>query len=156
MLQHIEEKGTNAVILIDLDARKEEREERLKHYNPFDTTKIFFMIQEMEAWIISQVYKIEEFGINEGLRRKKANEKIDNNSLIKNKHPEEIEKPSEKLDTILRQYFDVVKIRGGKEKLKGKRYLKAKDGAKLIGLLDLQSLMEYFDEARRLVDRIQE
>ncbi len=155
MLGHIEEEGTNAVILIDLDAPKEQREERLKHYNPFETTKIFFMIQEMEAWIISQVDKIEELGINEGLRRKRANEAIDNNSLIKNKHPEEISKPSEKLDTILRQYFDVVKIRGGKEKLKGKRYLKAKDGSKLIGLLELQFLMEDFDEVRRLMERIQ-
>jgi hypothetical protein len=155
MLKHIEEEGTNAVILIDLDAPKEEREERLKYYKPFDPTKIFFMIQEMEAWIISQVDKIEEFGINEGLRRKKASEEIKNNSLIKNKHPEEIGKPSDKLDTILRQYFDVVKTRGGKEKLKGKRYSKAKDGPKLIGLLELQFLMEDFDEARRLIDYIQ-
>ena len=68
---------------------------------------------------------------------------------------EEIEKPSEKLDTILRQYFDVVKTRGGKEKLKGKRYSKAKDGPKLIGLLELQFLMEDFDEVRRLIERIQ-
>jgi len=155
MLKHIEEEGTNAVILIDLDAPKEEREERLKQYNPFDPTKIFFMIQEMEAWIISQVDKIEEFGTNEGLRRKRANEEIKNNSLIKNRHPEEISKPSEKLDTILRQYFDAVKTRGGKEKLKGKRYSKAKDGPKLIGLLELQFLMADFDEAKRLIDYIQ-
>ncbi|MDY6803209.1 MAG: DUF4276 family protein [Cyanobacteriota bacterium] len=155
MLKDIEKEGNNGVILIDLDAPKEDREERLKHYNPFDTTKIFFMIQEMEAWIISQVDKIEEFGIYEGLIRKKANEDIKDNSLIKNKHPEEIEKPSKKLDTILRQYFDVVKTRSGKEKLKGKRYSKAKDGPKLIGLLELQVLMEDFDEAKRLIDRIQ-
>ncbi|MGK7905260.1 MAG: hypothetical protein AB4352_28395 [Hormoscilla sp.] len=59
MLEHIETRGTNAVILIDLDAPREQRDERLKGYNPFDTTKIFFMIQEMEAWILSQVDKIE-------------------------------------------------------------------------------------------------
>ena len=75
-------------------------------------------------------------------------------SVIKNQHPEEIKKPNEKLDTILRQYFDVVKIRRGKERKIGKRYSKAKDGPKLIGLLNLQILMQDFDEAKRLVDYI--
>jgi hypothetical protein len=154
MLEHIETQSINAVILIDLDAPKEKREERLHQYQPFDTSKIFFMIQEMEAWILSQIDKIEEFGKHEGLIRKRDNEVINNNALIKNQHPEQINKPSEKLDTILRQYFDVVKIRQGFERKKGKRYSKAKDGPKLIGLLDLQTLMQDFDEANRLIDYI--
>ena len=86
--------------------------------------------------------------------RKRDNEEISGNSLIKNKHPEQINKPSEKLDTIFRQYFDVVKIRRGFERKIGKRYSKAFDGPKLIGLLDLQTLMQYFDEAKRLIDYI--
>lgn len=154
MLELMETQEINAVILIDLDAPKEKRAERLNQYKPFDTRKIFFMIQEMESWILSQIDKIEYFGKTEGLIRKKNNEDINNNSLIKNKHPEEIQKPSEKLDTILRQYFDVVKIRRGKERKIGKRYSKAKDGPKLIGLLNLQILMQDFDEAKRLVDYI--
>ncbi len=154
MLDHIETQGINAALLIDLDAAKEKRDERLNQYKPSDTTKIFFMIQEMEAWILSQVDKIEEFGKNERLIRKRMNEDINNNSLIRNKHPEQINKPSEKLDTILRQYFDVVKTRRGKERKKGKRYSKTKDGPNLIGLLELQILMQYFDEAKRLVDYI--
>ncbi|MDM8522827.1 hypothetical protein QUF80_05585 [Desulfococcaceae bacterium HSG8] len=76
------------------------------------------------------------------------------NPLLKEKHPEQISKPSEKLDTILRQYFDVVKIRRNKERKSGKRYSKAKDGPKLIGLLELQILIQYFDEAKRLVGYI--
>lgn len=153
MLELIETQGINAVLLIDLDAPKEKKDERLNQYKPFDT-KVFFMIQEMETWILSQIDKIEEFGKNEGLIRKRNNEEINNNSLIKNKHPEQINKPSEKLDTILRQYFDVVKIRRGKERKIGKRYSKAKDSPKLIGLLKLPILMQYFDEAKRLVDYI--
>ncbi|KHD08791.1 hypothetical protein PN36_15025 [Candidatus Thiomargarita nelsonii] len=154
MLELMDTQEINAVLLIDLDAPKEKREERLNQYKPFDTSKIFFMIQEMEAWILSQIDKIEEFGKTEGLIRKRDNEDINNNSLMKNKHPEEINKPSEKLDTILRQYFDVVKIRRGFERKIGKRYSKAKDGPKLIGLLNLQILMQDFDEAKRLVDYI--
>ncbi len=155
MLEHIEKQGINGVLLIDLDAPKEQRLERLNQYEPFDTSKIFFMIQEMEAWILSQVDKIEEFARNEGLIRKRVNEDIQSNPLIKNIHPEAISKPDEKLDTIFRQYFDIVKIRGNKESRKGKRYSKTKDGAKLIGLLELKFLMRDFDEAQRLVDYIQ-
>ncbi len=151
MLEHIENQGINAVLLIDLDAPEEEKDERLNQYEPYDTTKIFFMIQEMEAWILSQTDKIEEFGRNEGLIRKRTNENIKENSLIRNMHPKEISKPSGKLGTILRQYFDVVKIRQGKERKIGKRYSKAKDGPKLIGLLELQILMQCFDETKRLI-----
>jgi len=154
MLKDIETRGINAVILIDLDAPKEKRYKRLERYRSFDTSKIFFMIQEMEAWILSQVDKIEEFGKNEGLIRKRTDEDMKNNSLIKNYHPEQIDKPSQKLDTILRQYFDIVKIRQGKPRKKGKRYSKTKDGPKLIGLLKLQTLMQDFDEAKRLLDYI--
>jgi hypothetical protein len=154
MLEQIETQGINAILLMDLDAPKEKIDERLNQYQPFDTSKIFFMIQEMEAWIISQIDKIEEFGKNEGLIRKRNNEAINNNSLIKNKSPEQIHKPSEKLDTIFRQYFDVLKIRKGKERKKGKRYSKTKDGPILIGLLNLEILMQDFDEADRLIDYI--
>jgi hypothetical protein len=152
MLEHIEKQGINGVLLIDLDAPKEQRVERLNQYEPFAPSKIFFMIQEMEAWIFSQVDKIEEFARNEGLIRKRVNEDIQSNPLIKNIHPEAISKPDEKLDTIFRQYFDIVKIRGNKESRKGKRYSKTKDGSKLIGLLELKFLMRDFDEAQRLVD----
>jgi hypothetical protein len=154
MLELMDTQGINAVLLIDLDAPKDKKDERLNQYKPFDTAKVFFMIQEMEAWILSQVDKIEEFGKDEGLIRKRTHEEISENSLLKNKHPEQIKKPSEKLDTIFRQYFDVLKIRRGFERKIGKRYSKGKDGPKLIGLLDLQTLMQYFDEAKRLVDYI--
>ena len=112
----------NAVLLIDLDAAKEEKDKRLnENYKNFDTPKIFFMIQEMEAWIISQPDKIEEFGENEGLERKKTDKGIKNSSLLKGKHPEQIRKPSEKLDTILRQYFICCKNNKRKQKAKKRK-----------------------------------
>ncbi len=75
MLEQIETQGINAVLLMDLDAPKEKIDERLNQYKPYDTSKIFFMIQEMEAWILSQIDKIEEFGKNEGLIRKRNSDK---------------------------------------------------------------------------------
>ncbi len=86
--------------------------------------------------------------------RKRNNEHINHNTLLKNKHPEEITKPGNRLVTVLRQYFDIVKIRRVKERKTGKRYSKAKDGPKLIGLLELGILMQYFDEAGMLIDYI--
>jgi hypothetical protein len=152
MLNHIEKKGINAVVVIDLDAPKSKKDERLQRYEVQHQDQIFFMIQEMEAWILSQVDKIEQFGANEGLIRKKRDEDIASNPLIKNRHPEEISKPSEKLDTIFRQYFDKLDRQG---RAKAIRYSKAKDGPKLIGLLELDVLMLHFDEVKRLVDYIQ-
>lgn len=155
ILKDIEIQDINSVVLIDLDAPKEKRDYRLSRYKPSDRKKIFFMIQEMEAWILSQTDKIEEFGRNEGLIRKKADEDIKTNKLLKDKHPEEIPKPvNVKLDTILKEYFDVVKIKRGKRRENAKRYSKAKDGPKLIGLLELQILMQDFDEASKLLDYI--
>ncbi len=154
MLDRIKSHKLNAVLLIDLDAPKEKRGERLHHYTPSDAAKIFFMIQEMEAWILSQPDKIEQFGKNEGLTRKKTDQDVSDNPLLKGKHPERISKPGEKLNTLLRQYFDVVKRRGGKERKIGKRYSKAKDGPRLIGLLELEMLMACFDEAATLINHI--
>lgn len=154
MLNYAKDQKINAAFLIDLDAPKEKRKERLSYYESSDVTKIFFMIQEMEAWILSQVDKIEEFGKNEHLERKKPDEHIAANPLIKNKHPEDIENPADKLNTILRQYFHENKIRRGTSKKSVKSYSKAKDAPKLIGLLELQRLMLCFDDANRLVGYI--
>jgi len=54
-LKKIEIQDSNSVFLIDLDAPKERKDERLAWYNPSFRKKIFFMIQEMEAWILSGV-----------------------------------------------------------------------------------------------------
>ncbi len=156
MLRYTETHKMTAVLLIDLDAPKEHRNERLSFYQPLDTTKIFFMIQEMEAWILSQPDKIETFGKEQGLIRKRIGEEIRNNPLIKNCHPEQISKPSQKLDTLLRQYFDDIRTRRNRVRKSGKRYSKAKDGPELIGLIELKRLIKDFDEAKRLIDYIQE
>ena len=150
-LAHIEKKGINAVLLIDLDGPKQLKKARIEKYADYNTEIIFFMIQEMEAWILSQTDKIEAFGKNEGLIRKKRERNIDNNPLLKGKHPETIEKPSTKLDTILRQNFQVSKKRQGKQIKTGKRYSKSKDAPKLIALLELGALMQTFDEVTGMI-----
>jgi hypothetical protein len=41
MLEQISTQCINAVLLIDLDAPKEKKDERLNQYKPFDTTNFF-------------------------------------------------------------------------------------------------------------------
>ncbi len=152
-LKSISEQKINGVILIDLDGPKNEKQARLKaNYYNLDTTKIFFMIQEMEAWILSQPSKIDDCLLKDGCIRKKQGEKIANNTLLKNKHPQDIEHPSDKLDTILSQYFDIIKKKRGKSKTSPKRYKKMKDGPNLIGHLILDELIICFDEVNLLID----
>jgi hypothetical protein len=156
MLECIEKEGINAVLLIDLDAPKEKKEERLNNYKPSDTTKIFFMIQEMEAWILSQPDKIKKFADEEGLIEGKSGKDINDDSSLEDKHPEQILKPKRVLKAIFKRYFYIEKYnrKKGINEIKKREYLEAKDGPKLIGLLELKMLIRCFDEAKRLIDYI--
>ncbi len=81
-LGFIQNKNIQAVLLIDLDAPKAEREKRLTYYKPFDTSNLFFMIQEMEAWILSQPEVIEKYAEDEEFKRKREEECLAENMLI--------------------------------------------------------------------------
>ena len=150
-LKKLIDEEIEGVILIDLDGPKNQKNDRLQSYLPLDTSRLFFMIQEMESWILSQPEKLDEHAANEGLTRKRINEEIKNDSLIRNTHPEELSDPSGKLNTLFRKYFSIEKNRRGKVKNKPKSYSKTKDGPKLIGLLNLDSLVKIFDEANSLI-----
>ncbi|MCB9234136.1 MAG: hypothetical protein H6581_20945 [Bacteroidia bacterium] len=150
-LQKLSLRKNAGIILIDLDGPKSEKGLRLEHYKPLDTSRLFFMVQEMESWILSQPEILSTYAKFEGLNFKKPDENLSDDSLIKNIHPEEISNPSEKLNTLFRKYFSELKIRGGKPKPKAKSYSKSKDGPRLIGLLNLDSIITDFDEAERLI-----
>jgi hypothetical protein len=150
-LKKIVDEGMNGVILIDLDGPRANRADRLQTYAPLDTSRLFFMIQEMESWILSQPEKLDEYGKKEGLTRKRPQEQIGDDGLIRGLHPEAIAHPSSKLNTILRKYFSIEKVRKGKKKSSPKTYSKTKDGPQLIGLLELNALKQVFDEVQRLI-----
>ncbi len=152
ILDKIGAQHNHAIILIDLDAPREKREERLNYYNPLYANRVFFMIQEMEAWILSQPDKIYLFSETEKLIRKNPEKKLEDSRFLKNRHPEQISIPSRVLDTLFRQFFDKVKIRQGSIRTTGKRYVKSKDGPKLVALLELENLMKCFDDVQKMVD----
>ena len=149
-LEKINAQNINGVLLIDLDGPKSIKAERLRNNYSSEPSKVFFMIQEMEGWIISQPEKIEEYARTNAFIFKRT-EPVRNNSLIFGIHPEEIVKPGNRLDTIFRQHFAQEK----RHKTKPKNYVKSKDGPALIGLLDLDNLFEVFDEVQNLINHIQ-
>jgi len=140
-----------ASLLIDLDGAKSEKEQRLNELEVTElSNRVFFMIQEMEAWILSQPAAIEKC-YEDRYYRKKGNVRIMDEELELFKvHPEEIKNPSFKLKVLLGKYYSEMK---GNVK-KTKKYGKLKDAPLLIENLDIIKLIETFDDLKLLKDHI--
>lgn len=142
----------NTFLIIDLDEPESTRNERLKSYEIEDSTnRIFFMIQAMEAWVLSQPevlekYVAKRYSIYTRRRKEKA---IENDAILKDKHPEDIEKPDKKLHTLLGRYF----LYSGKKKVKYQSKLTT--GADLLEFLDIQKLSETFTDVKKLLEAIE-
>lgn len=138
------------LILLDLDSPPSFRKQQLKI---FDLDKfseeVFFMIQKMEAWILSQPDKIEQCYAH--LKRRRPNDVIQNDPILKNKYPADIEHPDKKLNTILSRYFRYEK----KGQWKNKKYGKLKDAADLLALLDIKKLRTAFEDVDTLILKIE-
>jgi hypothetical protein len=116
--------------------------EDMKDFNISDDKKeyIFFMIQEMEAWFLKQLNCLDIWAEKEGYNRKQEGD-ISQHSLLKNKNIEEIKKPSDKLATILKVYFE--------KKGKPAKYGKLKTAPALLDALDTSSLLPLDNELQR-------
>ena len=139
----------NKFLLIDLEKPKSQKSEKLKELDLENLNTVFFMVQEMEAWILSQPEKIDEY-YSLKYKRKKLGDSIKNDKRLQSKHPEEICKPSSVLNIILKKYFSVEK-RG---KIKKKTYGKLKDAPELLSLLDAKVLKETFSDLSELINLI--
>ena len=102
----------------------------------------------MEAWIISQIDKIDLY-YNNKFHRKRENEKLSNHKSIKNKHPEDIIKPSKVLKIILGRYFSYRNNHN-----RNKKYSKLKDGADLLSNLNASELKTKFPDFNKLILKI--
>lgn len=108
--------------------------------------RIFFMVQEMEAWFLKQPECLNRWAIKEGYLRKKPNDPIENHSLIRGKNIEEISKPSEKLAILLRHYFEK---KQPNTKKKMAQYGKLKTAPNLLDSIDTDSLIPLDTELQR-------
>jgi hypothetical protein len=137
----------NSLLLIDLDGSKDKKGQRLKDNGLLDIQdSVFFMVQTMEAWILSQPEVIEEIFAS----FKYKDTSIKDDELIKGKHPENILHPDAVLDTILQRYFSYTKS-GKSKKLK---YGKLKHSPDLIEKLNIQQLKGTFKDVELLTEKI--
>lgn len=108
-------------------------------------SNIFFMVQEMEAWVLKQPECLDRWGINQGYIRKREDETIANHSLIRGKDIETITKPSEKLNILIRAFFE--KDLGGKRK--SVSYGKLKSAPNILDEIEVDDLLPLDSELQR-------
>ena len=144
----------NPLLLVDMDGAETELKNRLKYFDieqEHTENRVFFMIQKMEAWILSQPDVLEKYVKKEYLtyKRRREGKAIEDDNILKNKHPKDIEEPDKKLHTLLGRYFVE------KDKKKVKYESKLTTGAALLELLDIQKLSNTFTDVKKLLEAIE-
>jgi hypothetical protein len=122
--------SSNSNMLCDLDAAEAKIADDLKE-NEISEYKdsVFYMIQEMEAWFISQPEILDNF-YNVAISKK-----------LTKKHASLFEEPDKELQRITKD-------------TKKKTYHKVNHGAQLLKLLDIDKLMKDFPEFKRLIEKL--
>lgn len=133
-----------ALIDFDVFQRGDESFDAIQGYREF----IFFMVQAMESWILSQPDAIE---------RAFEPYKVDKQPVGENKHiksvaPELISSPDKVLDTLLKEHF--------RQEKKGRvlpiKYKKLGNSHVLLEQLDIHRLKEQFIDVKNLLNKINE
>lgn len=108
---------------------------------PEDRRKnIFFMIQEMEAWILKDLQSVEKWAELEGFKRVDLSPLADH-SLVRNKNVENISKPNGKLSDLIKHFF----MRNGKKV----KYGKLKTAPAILDCVNVGVLKSLDDELAR-------
>lgn len=130
--------------------------ERLNNPNPEKSIvipsdakdKVFFMIQEMEAWFLKQPDCLERWGVAQGYIRQKPDTPITDDSQIAGKDIESLSKPSKITGVIVQRFFERTLPDGTKKKVK---YGKLKSAPAIIDQLDEKALVTVDKELYRFM-----
>ncbi len=137
----------DAFLLIDLERHPSERNARMQELQLTDIPdQVFFMVQAMEAWILSQPQAIEKTFAH----LKTTATSISDEAALQIAHPEEIYRPAFELKVILGRHFEDNKA-GKKTKLK---YGKLVEGSQLLEALDIHALSKTFPDVQLLLERV--
>lgn len=159
--QFVKHNEQGIFLYVDLDDKKDNIPNwfsRLETENPQkpivipDSRKqsVFFMIQEMEAWILKQPDSIDRWGVVNGYSRLHSTDIISNHSLITGKDIESIKKPSGVLYNLIKHFFQ--KEHNGKKKKI--QYGKLKSAPGLLDQLDVNTLLQNDSELQRFLSSI--
>jgi len=108
--------------------------------------KVFFMIQEMEAWFLKQPECLDRWGKAQGYIRQKRGIEIAADNQIAGKDIEGLSKPSRIVGVIVQRYFERVLPNGKPQKVK---YGKLKSAPGIIDQLNEQALVAVDKELLR-------
>lgn len=108
--------------------------------------KVFFMIQEMEAWFLKQPDCLDRWGVGQGYIRQKQGSKIASDNQIAGKDIESLSEPSRIVGVIIQRYFERTMPDGKKKKVK---YGKLKSAPSILDNLDEQALVTIDNELCR-------
>ena len=145
------ERDNSCALLIDLDAGQEFRNDKIGMHQLSDfQNRVFFMIQEMESWILSQPEAIER-ACDDRFQRKHPKQGLSGDKLFQ-QHPETISNPSEALDKLLKSHY--CENKNGVQK--DKKYGKLKDAPIFIESLNIRLLQNTFVDVEMLAKHIQE
>lgn len=100
--------------------------------------KVFFMIQEMEAWFLKQPECLEKWGVAQGYIRTKKGMAIESDNQIAGKEIESLSEPSKIVGVIIQRYFERTMPDG---KMKKVKYGKLKSAPSILDNLDEQALV---------------
>ena len=136
---------SNEVILIDLDGPPTQRKQRIA-----DTgltaiqSQVFFMVQAMEAWPLSQPHVIDQ--ALSRFAKPTSNARTDES--LEGKHPENIAHPDRLLIAIIARHFA--------DPITGKKvvYGKLKHSPDFIQRLDIHALRKTFSDVEALLTAI--
>jgi len=121
----------NSFLLIDLDDYESNKNNKLVEYQLKDFPNfVFFMIQEMEGWFISQPNILDDF-YNVNISKK-----------VSNKNYKEFENPAEYLQKLTKNS-------------KRKKYHKVKHGVELLKRLNAHDLENDSAEFKKLIKQLQ-
>jgi hypothetical protein len=122
--------SSNSYLLCDLDAPKSEIENDLKKNNIYQNKdSVYYMIQEMEAWFISQPEVLDKF-YNSSISKK-----------LSKKPACDFTEPDKELQRIT------------KDTAKGV-YHKVRHGAQLLKFLDTDKLITDFPDFKKLIEKL--
>lgn len=108
--------------------------------------KVFFMIQEMEAWFLKQPESLDRWGAEQGYIRQKQGIEIAADSQIAGKNIESLSKPSRIVGVVVQSFFERKLPNGKTKKLK---YGKLKSAPAILDQLDEQALVAVDKELLR-------
>lgn len=124
--------NTNKILLIDLDGAENTKNEKLNSMG-LEPKVVFFMVQEMEAWFLSQ---------HEVLDKHYSKEVSEH---LPKKHAKDIATPSSVLKEMVAKHATGA----------NKEYHKVKDAAMLLQKIDIRRLRNDFTDVENLVVALQ-